>query len=379
MSEQIPVVGAAKLEKATCKWEIKNFSKVFCSSNELSKKIQSPKFEVIINGRLTEWKLGLARYTDSKPNFATLYAKYCTEGEAYVNMSFTFVRTINNKIGTSAAVFIGYFVFRKDALSTIDVDVVSRNVDSLTIVWEIILDKTRDYDEKIKNGRVEDFDFQDYSMLYNNKRLSDVILMVKDGESQRKFYAHKHILAKRSSVFEAMFRHQEMLENQNKQVNIVDISPKAMIRMLRYIYSADSIFCRYDLNSDLCEIRDNFTEILETLKVADKYALDVLKKEYEIKLCSNLKLEHAIEVLTIADQCNAKNLKAKAIELIANNVDILKGQEFETLTELHPQVVAEIFKQISSNMKKTKRLNSSLSLNSSSGAQQPKMKRQRYN
>ena len=373
MSEQIPVVGAAKLEKATCKWEIKNFSKVFCSSNELSKKIQSPKFEVIINGRLTEWKLGLARYTDSKPNFATLYAKYCTEGEAYVNMSFTFVRTINNKIGTSAAIFIGYFVFRKDALSTIDVDVVSRNVDSLTIVWEIILDKTRDYDEKIKNGRVEDFDFQDYSMLYNNKRLSDVILMVKDGESQGKFYAHKHILAKRSSVFKAMFRHQGMLENKTNKINIVDSSQRAMIHMLRYIYC--DVFVPHASYPD-----EDFTEILEVLKVADKYALDVLKIACEIKICRNLKLEHAIKVLAVSDQCsNTTTLKAQAVDLIANNVDILKGQEFETLTELHPQVVAEIFKQISSNVKETKRLNSSLSLNSSLGAQQPNNKRKRHN
>ena len=101
--------------------------------------------------------------------------------------------------------------------------------DKLTLRCEIFLDKIEEYYEKIEKGRVEDFD--DFGMLLFNEKLSDVTISVSD--DNRKFHAHKYVLAKKSEVFAAMFAH-DMLENENNLVNIEDVPYKTMKSMLLY-------------------------------------------------------------------------------------------------------------------------------------------------
>src|SRR5699024_2919683 len=55
----------------------------------------------------------------------------------------------------------------------------------------------------------------------------------------KEFPAHKVILASRSSVFAAMFSHEELEENKNKRVDIPEVSGQVLEAFLEYIYSGE--------------------------------------------------------------------------------------------------------------------------------------------
>ena len=362
MSEQM-IIGEAIADKATFKWELKNFSEIFRTS-EVSKKIESPKFKVLINDRVTEWTLVLypKGSVKSSAKCSSLLVKCCSEIDTYVNMIFNFKsqKCIMNK---NRQVIFDYNIFRQCTLMGaiyLNQEIVLGAKDAslftgnLTIEWEIILDKTREYEEKMKNGKVEEFN--DFKMLFKNEKLSDFTFLIKDANnSQHKLHAHKYILAKKSNVFAAMFRH-DTLDNRNNHVHLEDISLNTMIHVLRYIYCGQIFFRDVSINF---RVNSDFTQILDVLKVADKYALDGLKKECEDKVYSDLELENAIEVLAVADQCSA-TLKNKAMKLIVENIELLKKSEFNNLTKLRQEIVVEVFQNIASEVENLKCHNSSL-------------------
>lgn len=72
---------------------------------------------------------------------------------------------------------------------------------------------------------------QDLAQLINNKKSSDVIF--KFGEKE--LYAHRNILAARSSYFEAMFEH-DTIESQYSAVEVTDISSGVFREMLTFLY-----------------------------------------------------------------------------------------------------------------------------------------------
>ena len=190
--------------------------------------------------------------------------------------------------------------------------------------------KSEEYYEKIKKGRVEDF--EDFGMLFNNEKLSDVTISVRG--QKRKFNAHKHVLAKKCKVFDAMFDH-DMLENKKKLVNIKDVPYEAMEEMLRYIYSG-RIFVMADSTR------------LDLLKAADKYQIEDLKSLCEKGIADKLTTENALEVLVVAEQSNALILKQKTIEfIVANAKTITEKPNFNSLLpKLHPEIVCEIFRKM---------------------------------
>ena len=106
--------------------------------------------------------------------------------------------------------------------------------------------------------------------LFNNMQFSDVILNIRG----REFPAHKNILATRSEVFAAMFKHPTK-ENSNNQVKIEDIEPEVFDQLLYFIYTGRVS-----------------TATMESMAAnlfiaADKYLLGELKKE-----CENYMLHH---------------------------------------------------------------------------------------
>jgi speckle-type POZ protein len=106
--------------------------------------------------------------------------------------------------------------------------------------------------------------------LFNNMSSSDVILNIRG----REFPAHKLILATRSEVFAAMFKHPTK-ENCNNQVKIEDIEPEVFQEVLRFIYTG--------------RVSRATMETMATglFIAADKYLLGELKKE-----CENYMLHH---------------------------------------------------------------------------------------
>lgn len=72
-----------------------------------------------------------------------------------------------------------------------------------------------------------------------DKQFSDVIIRTSDGIE---FPSHKLILSIRSSVFKAMFNHQDFKENQENLVCCEDIDSNLMEHLLNYIYFGDISF-----------------------------------------------------------------------------------------------------------------------------------------
>jgi speckle-type POZ protein len=106
--------------------------------------------------------------------------------------------------------------------------------------------------------------------LFNNMSSSDVILNIRG----REFPAHKIILATRSEVFAAMFKHPTK-ENSNNQVKIEDIEPEVFDQLLRFIYTGRVSTATME------------SMVANLFIAADKYLLGELKKE-----CENYMLHH---------------------------------------------------------------------------------------
>jgi speckle-type POZ protein len=107
--------------------------------------------------------------------------------------------------------------------------------------------------------------------LFNNMQFSDVNFNVFGSE----FPAHKLILAARSEVFAAIFKH-PMREQSTNQIEIEDIKPEVFQEMLRFIYTGQVQF-------------DKLSEkmVVDLLVAADKYLLGQLKMQ-----CENYLLHH---------------------------------------------------------------------------------------
>lgn len=104
------------------------------------------------------------------------------------------------------------------------------DLDAFTDQSELVISRSLaklDHKHQIAN------DFED---LLKNGLFSDVALIVGDGT--KIFPAHKAILATRSKVFEAMFKHEAFEESEKNEVNITDVDAEIFEQLLKYIYTS---------------------------------------------------------------------------------------------------------------------------------------------
>ncbi|XP_033616530.1 LOW QUALITY PROTEIN: speckle-type POZ protein-like, partial [Fukomys damarensis] len=161
--------------------------------------------------------------------------------------------------------------------------------------------------------------------LWESSRFTDCCLCVAGQE----FQAHKAILAARSPVFSAMFEH-EMQESYKNRVEINDVQPEVFKEMLGFIYTGKAPNL-HRMAQDL-------------LAAADKYALERLKVMCEEALCSQLSVENAVEIFTLADLHSAHQLKTQALDFINYHVsDILETSGWQSLVATYPELVAEAY------------------------------------
>lgn len=143
----------------------------------------------------------------------------------------------------------------------------------------------------------------DFGALLESEEFSDVSIIV----GGREFKVHKAILAARSPVFLAMFKH-DMKEKHENMVEIPDIDERVMREVLRFIY-AEKVERIQELANDL-------------LAAAEKYSLIGLKIMCEEALCGKLTINNAADVLDLADMYNADCLKTQVIHfLVAHGKD----------------------------------------------------------
>lgn len=130
----------------------------------------------------------------------------------------------------------------------------------------------------------------DADMLRDGK-YSDVVIEV----DQHEIKAHKIILAFHSPVFRAMFD-SDIQEAATNRVIIDDLDYDVVDEMLQFIYAGEAP------NLEIMADR--------LLGAAAKYDLKALRALCEKTLCSNLKVDNAFKLMTLADLYDAKQLKS---------------------------------------------------------------------
>ncbi|XP_030241881.1 protein roadkill-like [Drosophila navojoa] len=164
---------------------------------------------------------------------------------------------------------------------------------------------------------------EDFGKLFDNEQYSDVRV----SSNGHEIYAHKNILSARSQFFEAMFQTDQHSQN---RVMLDDVDPQVLNDLLRFIYT------------DQAPNLDNLAKQL--LQAAEKFKLPKLKALCEKSLFKQLCIDNAAETLILADQLNALQLKARAIEYINRNMDKVKGTEgWHNLARNNNQLVNDHF------------------------------------
>jgi speckle-type POZ protein len=154
----------------------------------------------------------------------------------------------------------------------------------------------------------------------------------------REFPAHKLILAARSEVFDAMFKHQ-MKENSTNQIKIEDIDPEVFQKLLRFIYTGRVS-----------------TATMEAMAVglfvaADKYLLSGLKNECENYLLHDMSPDNCIELLLNSNLMNSAELlkKEAAKSFRCFPLQVMATSLWEKVKQENPVVLVDIQKIVFSH------------------------------
>ncbi|XP_037461174.1 BTB/POZ and MATH domain-containing protein 2-like [Triticum dicoccoides] len=172
--------------------------------------------------------------------------------------------------------------------------------------------------------------------LLQSKTGADVTFLV-SGES---FAAHKLILAARSPVFMAEF-FGDMKEKCAARVEIKDMQAAVFKALLHFIYT--------DTVAEFAEKGEEVTVLTQhLLAAADRYGLDRLKLICEGKLSGGINVDIAATSLALAEEHNCPQLKAKCVQFIIRNRDVLDAvlasEGYKYLAATCPLVLADLLK-----------------------------------
>ncbi|XP_012283581.1 speckle-type POZ protein B-like [Orussus abietinus] len=162
--------------------------------------------------------------------------------------------------------------------------------------------------------------------LWESQKLSDVILIV----SEKKFHAHKAILAASSLVFQRMFD-SEMREGIQNTVEITEVEHTLVDLMLQFLY--------------LGPIENVQKNAYQLVYLADKYDIEPMKEMCQNVLYRDLIVENCVNTLILADTHNLQLLKSSTICYIAKNIElIINRSEYEKLMG-YPILLSEILRE----------------------------------
>ncbi|CAA0818118.1 BTB/POZ and MATH domain-containing protein 6 [Striga hermonthica] len=157
----------------------------------------------------------------------------------------------------------------------------------------------------------------------------------------RRFPAHSPVLRARSSVFASLLddnlNHREMV--------VTSIEPRVFECLLHFIYS-DSL--PEDENRLLMDgyafgLSVSATFGAKLLAAADKYDLKRLKSICEAHLWRTICFGRFSEILILAEQCNASELKKLCFKYASDNhVDLLELDNFKCLEKKCPLLLKEL-------------------------------------
>ncbi|CAO2825089.1 unnamed protein product [Amaranthus hypochondriacus] len=180
-----------------------------------------------------------------------------------------------------------------------------------------------------------------FGMLLENMEGSDIVFDV----AGEKFHAHKLVLAARSPIFRSEFL--DKLEEENKEIVVTDVEPKVFKAMLHFIYR-DALVEEADLAPlSSCETHIADLLIAKLLAAADKYGLGRLRQLCESSLCKGISVNSVGEILALADNYHAAELKAVCLRFAAENLAaVMRSDGFEYLKEHCPSLQSELLKTV---------------------------------
>ncbi|KAH0561620.1 hypothetical protein KQX54_018123 [Cotesia glomerata] len=166
---------------------------------------------------------------------------------------------------------------------------------------------------------------------YNSEELCDVTIIV----DQVRIPAHKVVLATHSEVFAKMLQ-SEMKEAKNNEINIEDLDPEIILEMLHYCYKGT------------LKTRNDVQIVLQVLKVADIYQIIKLKEICEYRLIMNMSTDNVLNIIDVADDHNAVNLRQEAIEFIVDHYEtVFASDKFKELFFRKQEMMFEVVRALS--------------------------------
>jgi speckle-type POZ protein len=132
--------------------------------------------------------------------------------------------------------------------------------------------------------------------LFETKNFSDITIICSD----KKFLAHRCVIAERSSVFKAMLT-TDMAEKKLSRIVIDDIDDATMQELLRFIYTKEV---------------QNLALAPKLLYAAEKYDLYELKSICASHITEQVSEENVFENLVLADRHNEQQLLNECMKFI---------------------------------------------------------------
>lgn len=152
----------------------------------------------------------------------------------------------------------------------------------------------------------------DLKALYDCKRNTDINIIV----GEQTYPAHKAILAARSDVFAAMFKH-NMEEVNSGTIKIPDCDPSSFKDFLLFLYTGKI---------------ENFSSsnVHHIYKAADKYNVQELKIFCIKYIKRNLSVENVLDIIILANKLEETDLMSSAQNIFNQHaVEIIKRDEWE--------------------------------------------------
>ncbi len=146
----------------------------------------------------------------------------------------------------------------------------------------------------------------------------------------QRFYAIRSILSGRSPVFRAMFRsglRESNIENKLIPIHIPDVTPKAFLIILEYIYTNKFKLC----------METSF----QVLYAAKKYCLQSVIDECITFIKSNINYDNALNMLTVAYKIHEQQLIDFAEAYVQQCSNIINCKSFFALPEYILKTILE--------------------------------------
>lgn len=169
-----------------------------------------------------------------------------------------------------------------------------------------------------------------FASLLETGNFSDVTVVC----GEERFEVHSVILAARSPVFQAMWS-TSMKERASKEVQVIDLEPAAVRRMLRFMYSGV-------LNEEL----QNDSDTVALLEAAHRYQVSVLVAHCVVALSSGLTVGLVAERLMVADLACLENLRKACLSFITDSTGRVAAVQatdgFQALIKKRPHLAVDI-------------------------------------